>query len=121
MVGFHLLDGAGHWVQQERAEEVSGLLVRFLRGKGRLDSSGSRIGPAEFCQRSGIDGKRSITCLGREPKATKGLLQIGVSETPDQFDQALKTLKVLRQWQEPTPGQDALKELLAEVKASNPK
>ena len=27
MVGFHLLDGAGHWVQQEQPEQVSTLLV----------------------------------------------------------------------------------------------
>jgi pimeloyl-ACP methyl ester carboxylesterase len=32
MVGVHLLDGAGHWVQQEQAEAVSRLLVEFLRG-----------------------------------------------------------------------------------------
>jgi pimeloyl-ACP methyl ester carboxylesterase len=31
MVGFHLVDGAGHWVQQEQPEVVSGLLVQFLR------------------------------------------------------------------------------------------
>jgi len=31
MVGFHLLDGAGHWVQQEQPEEVSRLLIEFLR------------------------------------------------------------------------------------------
>jgi pimeloyl-ACP methyl ester carboxylesterase len=31
MVGFHLLDGAGHWVQQEQAEQVSKLLAGFLR------------------------------------------------------------------------------------------
>ncbi|MBI4885748.1 MAG: alpha/beta hydrolase [Acidobacteria bacterium] len=31
MVGFHLLDGAGHWVQQEQPEQVSRLLVQFLR------------------------------------------------------------------------------------------
>ena len=31
MVGFHLLDGAGHWVQQEQPEQVSALLVEFLR------------------------------------------------------------------------------------------
>ena len=31
MVGFHLLDGAGHWVQQEQPEQVSALLIRFLR------------------------------------------------------------------------------------------
>jgi pimeloyl-ACP methyl ester carboxylesterase len=30
MVGRHLLDGAGHWVQQEQPEGVSNLLVRFL-------------------------------------------------------------------------------------------
>jgi pimeloyl-ACP methyl ester carboxylesterase len=30
MVGFHLLDGAGHWVQQEQPEQVSALLVQFL-------------------------------------------------------------------------------------------
>jgi pimeloyl-ACP methyl ester carboxylesterase len=31
MLGCHLIEGAGHWVQQEQAEKVSGLLVRFLR------------------------------------------------------------------------------------------
>jgi len=31
MVGFHLVDGAGHWVQQEQPEQVSTLLVQFLR------------------------------------------------------------------------------------------
>jgi pimeloyl-ACP methyl ester carboxylesterase len=31
MVGFHLVDGAGHWVQQEQPEQVSRLLTQFLR------------------------------------------------------------------------------------------
>ena len=31
MTGFHLLDGAGHWVQQEQPEQVSRLLIAFLR------------------------------------------------------------------------------------------
>jgi len=31
MVGCHLLDGAGHWVQQEQPEAVTELLVQFLR------------------------------------------------------------------------------------------
>ncbi len=31
MTGFHLVDGAGHWVQQEQPEQVSGLLIQFLR------------------------------------------------------------------------------------------
>jgi pimeloyl-ACP methyl ester carboxylesterase len=29
--GVHLIDGAGHWVQQERPEEVSAILGEFLR------------------------------------------------------------------------------------------
>ncbi|KRR05915.1 alpha/beta fold hydrolase [Bradyrhizobium valentinum] len=32
MIGCNLVDGAGHWVQQEQANEVSWLLVQFLRG-----------------------------------------------------------------------------------------
>jgi pimeloyl-ACP methyl ester carboxylesterase len=28
--GNHILDGAGHWIQRERAAEVSGLLLKFL-------------------------------------------------------------------------------------------
>ena len=32
MAGVHLVDGAGHWVQQEQPEEMSRLLIRFLRG-----------------------------------------------------------------------------------------
>jgi pimeloyl-ACP methyl ester carboxylesterase len=31
MLGCHLVEGAGHWVQQEQAERVSALLVEFLR------------------------------------------------------------------------------------------
>jgi pimeloyl-ACP methyl ester carboxylesterase len=30
--GAHLVDGAGHWVQQERPEEVSRLLLQFING-----------------------------------------------------------------------------------------
>jgi pimeloyl-ACP methyl ester carboxylesterase len=30
-VGYHLLDGAGHWVQQEQATRVSELLLDFLK------------------------------------------------------------------------------------------
>jgi pimeloyl-ACP methyl ester carboxylesterase len=39
MVGAHLLNGAGHWVQQEQPEEVSKLLVQFLQEK----ASGSNM------------------------------------------------------------------------------
>ncbi len=38
MIGCHLIDGAGHWVQQEQPEEVSRLLLQFLRrAKNRGD------------------------------------------------------------------------------------
>jgi pimeloyl-ACP methyl ester carboxylesterase len=30
--GCHLLPGAGHWVQRERAAEVNAVLLEFLRG-----------------------------------------------------------------------------------------
>jgi len=35
MAGFHLLDGAGHWVQQEQPELVSALLVEFARNAAK--------------------------------------------------------------------------------------
>jgi pimeloyl-ACP methyl ester carboxylesterase len=35
MVGFYLVGGAGHWVQQEQAEEVSALLIQFLQDQTR--------------------------------------------------------------------------------------
>jgi hypothetical protein len=31
MIGCHLVDGAGHWVQQEQPEQVAKLLLQFLR------------------------------------------------------------------------------------------
>jgi pimeloyl-ACP methyl ester carboxylesterase len=31
MLGCHLIDGAGHWVQQEQPNEVGGLLLAFLK------------------------------------------------------------------------------------------
>jgi pimeloyl-ACP methyl ester carboxylesterase len=31
MIGCHLVEGAGHWVQQEQADTVSDLLISFLR------------------------------------------------------------------------------------------
>jgi pimeloyl-ACP methyl ester carboxylesterase len=31
MRGCHLLDGAGHWVQQEQPDAVSRLLIQFLQ------------------------------------------------------------------------------------------
>ena len=36
MLGVHLVEGAGHWVQQERPAEVSRLLLGFLRESRRL-------------------------------------------------------------------------------------
>jgi pimeloyl-ACP methyl ester carboxylesterase len=34
MIGCHLVDGAGHWVQQEQPPEVNRLLLAFLRNAG---------------------------------------------------------------------------------------
>jgi pimeloyl-ACP methyl ester carboxylesterase len=34
MLGCHLVDGAGHWVQQEQAAEATRLLIAFLRESG---------------------------------------------------------------------------------------
>jgi pimeloyl-ACP methyl ester carboxylesterase len=31
MLGCHLVDGAGHWVQQEQPEQVSRLLLEFFK------------------------------------------------------------------------------------------
>ncbi len=39
MLGCHLVDGAGHWVQQEQAERVTRLLLQFLE---QSRESGSR-------------------------------------------------------------------------------
>jgi pimeloyl-ACP methyl ester carboxylesterase len=34
MLGCHLIEGAGHWVQQEQPEQVSELLIEFLQQQG---------------------------------------------------------------------------------------
>jgi pimeloyl-ACP methyl ester carboxylesterase len=38
MLGCHLIDGAGHWVQQEQPREVSRLLIEFLAHAARQDA-----------------------------------------------------------------------------------
>ncbi len=35
MRGFHLVDGAGHWAQQEQPEQVTRLLLAFLQGQSQ--------------------------------------------------------------------------------------
>jgi pimeloyl-ACP methyl ester carboxylesterase len=37
MVGFHLVDGAGHWAQQEQPEKVTELLTKFLQDQSPRD------------------------------------------------------------------------------------
>jgi pimeloyl-ACP methyl ester carboxylesterase len=32
--GAHLVEGAGHWVQQERPEQTAALLLEFLKAAG---------------------------------------------------------------------------------------
>jgi hypothetical protein len=39
MVGCHLVEGAGHWVQQEQPEQVSALLAGFLSQHARRHGS----------------------------------------------------------------------------------
>ncbi|OED38457.1 alpha/beta hydrolase [Chromatiales bacterium (ex Bugula neritina AB1)] len=41
MLGCHLIDGAGHWVQQEQPDRVTALLCSFLKGvqSDRIDNS----------------------------------------------------------------------------------
>jgi pimeloyl-ACP methyl ester carboxylesterase len=40
MVGFHLVEGAGHWAQQEQPEQVGKLLIDFLqKQKSRQDTA----------------------------------------------------------------------------------
>ena len=34
MRGVHLIDGAGHWLEQEQSEQVSKLLIQFLQDAG---------------------------------------------------------------------------------------
>jgi pimeloyl-ACP methyl ester carboxylesterase len=43
MLGVHLVDGAGHWVQQEQPQDVSRLLLQFLKDSAqRAQRSNSR-------------------------------------------------------------------------------
>jgi pimeloyl-ACP methyl ester carboxylesterase len=40
ILGAHLVDGAGHWVQQEQPGEVSRLLIGFLTHKAQRENKG---------------------------------------------------------------------------------
>src|SRR5437588_2978164 len=42
LLGCHLVDGAGHWVQQERPAEVTRLLLQFLQQAAAAPSSHGR-------------------------------------------------------------------------------
>jgi pimeloyl-ACP methyl ester carboxylesterase len=44
MVGFHLVDGAGHWVQQEQPEKTAELLLAFLRDPAQRGADRERSG-----------------------------------------------------------------------------
>jgi len=37
MVGFYLVEGAGHWMQQEQPEKVNELILQFLRDQSQSD------------------------------------------------------------------------------------
>jgi pimeloyl-ACP methyl ester carboxylesterase len=55
MRGVHLVEGAGHWVQQERPEAVSTLLIQFLthRDESDLTRRGRAPGPGSAGEESG--------------------------------------------------------------------
>ena len=38
MLGVHLVDGAGHWVQQEQPKQVTHLLLQFLKQAGEPET-----------------------------------------------------------------------------------
>jgi pimeloyl-ACP methyl ester carboxylesterase len=44
MVGFHLVEGAGHWVQQERPEKTAALLLAFLKHPAQAARSATKAG-----------------------------------------------------------------------------
>jgi hypothetical protein len=52
MLGCHLVNGAGHWVQQEQGEKVSELLVQFLREQDQTDNKLISENPAIRATRS---------------------------------------------------------------------
>jgi pimeloyl-ACP methyl ester carboxylesterase len=72
MVGCSLLDGAGHWVQQEQPEAVSSLLIDFLHGPARAAEVQNMVkfsGWAEPASRS-RPGDRVSNFLARSMKAS---------------------------------------------------
>src|SRR5262249_9554033 len=44
MVGFHLVDGAGHWVQQEQPGKVTELITKFLQDQSARDGQNRKGG-----------------------------------------------------------------------------
>jgi pimeloyl-ACP methyl ester carboxylesterase len=54
MIGCHLIEGAGHWVQQEQPQQVSHLLLQFVKQAGvswpRLSEQNLRVDKWSVCR-----------------------------------------------------------------------
>lgn len=46
MGDIELVDGAGHWIQQERPDRLSMLLLAFIKEVGGADHTGDKTGSA---------------------------------------------------------------------------
>lgn len=67
----HLIPDAGHWIQQERAGEVNGLILDFLQGRPSTTgevTSGARGGPKDRGVQTG-EGHRTTGFGSRNPQA----------------------------------------------------
>ena len=90
MIGCHLIEGAGHWVQQEQPRARQRIADRFLARSGASGNSNGEAKQRETFAAGGFDDADRVACARpNEPELRDitlgGLLEWAAATTPDRI------------------------------------